>query len=201
MGISVYIEKEFMIERISGFFIFLTLAILIAFQAKYFDFAIPTAILGLFISAIFSKVPEESFQSLIFYSSSFFIFLIGFNLASSDKKFINLWQYSLFAFGTAIVLYSIISEYPQISSGKQFVGPFYWYNQMAGFLMYLIPLPLILFLVGKKKLLWGSLSLFLLGSFVLTYSRASWFSLILALTPLIFLARKAVTQNKKNLGK
>ena len=232
MGISVYIEKEFMIERISGFLIFLTLAILIAFQAKYFDFAIPTAILGLFvsavglfltrkgtlvfpkkitllfvlfllsvfISAIFSKVPEESFQSLIFYSSSFFIFLIGFNLAGSDKKFINLWQYSLFAFGTAIVLYSIISEYPQISSGKQFVGPFYWYNQMAGFLMYLIPLPLVLFLVGKKKLLWGSLSLFLLGSFVLTYSRASWFSLILALTPLIFLARKAVTQNKKILA-
>src|SRR3989304_9813705 len=113
MGISVYIEKEFMIEKISGFLIFLTLVILITFQGKYFDFAIPTAVMGLFVaaislflvrkgnfilpkkitplfvlflialfvSAIFSKVPEESFQSLIFYSSSFFIFLIGFNLA------------------------------------------------------------------------------------------------------------------------
>ena len=220
-----------MIEKISGFLIFLTLVILITFQGKYFDFAIPTAIMGLFVaaislflvrkgnfilpkkitllflfflialfvSAIFSKVPEESFQSLIFYSSTFFLFLIGFNLTSSDKKFVNLWQYSLFIFGAATVLYSFISEFPQISSGRQLVGPFFWYNQMAGFLMYLIPLPLTLFLVSKKKILWGLVSLFLLGGFVLTYSRASWISLILALTPLIFLAKDTFAKNKKVL--
>lgn len=149
------------------------------------------------VSAFASKVPEKSFSAAILYISLFFAFLLGFSLTRTNKKFANWWLSALLVIGLVLVVGYFIADPPDLSTARKFVGPFYWHNQMAAFLMFLIPPAAAYVMLAKKKILAATSLIFFLIAFLLTYSRASWLSLVLAVSPLIFFVRGNLLKNKK----
>ncbi|OGM02046.1 hypothetical protein A2115_02580 [Candidatus Woesebacteria bacterium GWA1_41_8] len=218
-------------EKVTGILSVLALVALILLQGKYFDFGVPTAVLGLFVAAsclllirkslvfvpktvgplffifigwvlvtsFFSKVPEESFSAAVLYVSSLSAFLVGYSLTVRNKEFARWWLTTLLAVGFIFVFGYFIADPPDLTSARKFVGPFFWHNQMAAFLMYLLPISAALIFLGKKKLLTAAITIFLLIAFLLTYSRAAWLSLLAATVPIFFLLKGGLLKNKRLL--
>ncbi|HLD11660.1 MAG TPA: O-antigen ligase family protein [Patescibacteria group bacterium] len=147
----------------------------------------------LFTSSL-SKVPEDSVKEVIRYISLFLFFLIGFQMSLRHKDSIPWFANTFFVLGLFLAGSFFIIELlsGNILEGKQFIGPFYWHNQMGAFLLYLLPLALAFFLLQQEFhfIIWVILNVFIATLFVLTYSRASWLSFILSVIPFLVLARR-----------
>lgn len=142
------------------------------------------SVVGIFISALFSGVPEKSLEAFIEYLAVFTVFSLAFHLGKKEKKYIKYFYLTLIAFGLGLALYYM---YEPLISGNfarliHLSGPFGWYNQMAAFVSYLLPLPLFLFLTKKRyRIINLILAVIILGILLITYSRASLLSVIVGI--------------------
>ncbi|HKZ34508.1 MAG TPA: O-antigen ligase family protein [Patescibacteria group bacterium] len=147
----------------------------------------------LFTSSL-SKVPDDSVKEVIRYISLFLFFLVGFQMSLRHKDSIPWFANTFFVLGLFLVGSFFIIELlsGNLLSGTQFVGPFYWHNQMGAFLLYLLPLALAFFLLQHEFnfIIWVILNVFIATLFVFTYSRASWISFFISVIPFLVLARR-----------
>jgi tetratricopeptide (TPR) repeat protein len=98
-------------------------------------------------------------------------------------------------------LYNLFS-WGELSSGRYFTGSFYWHNQMAGFIIILIPLLLSLFLATRNLYFKFILLLVIFVSFlaiVLTYSRGGWISMLASLMLFFAFSFKKIKSHIKPL--
>jgi O-antigen ligase len=161
---------------------------------KLISLPILTFSLTLIASAVASQVPEESFKKIFIYLASFIFFFVSYSLSHKYKKFLIWFLNIVFIIGLYIVLKFFIIEVlsQNLQAGGKFIGPFYWHNQMAGFLLYLIPFPLVnLFLNRNRKVLvWVIVLIFLMITLGFTYSRGAWLSLTIPIVAFFYLSRK-----------
>ena len=156
--------------------------------------------LTLIASVVTSQVPEESFKKIFIYLASFIFFFVSYSLSHKYKKFLVWFLNIIFIFGLYVVLRFFINDTlaQNLQAGGKFIGPFYWHNQMAGFLLYLIPLPLVSLLLNRKKqtLVWLVVLIFFIITLVFTLSRGAWISLILPVIAGVFFFRKKIKINR-----
>jgi len=134
------------------------------------------------IAGFFSKDISETIWEILKTASYFALFFAIYNLVRK-KKSIQFFLLSSFTIiGTFLVardMYYFFS-WGELQKGTYLVGSFYWHNQMAGFLVILIPLLWNLFLVTRnfyfKPFLFFLLLVLIVG-IVLTQSRGAWLSL------------------------
>ncbi len=161
---------------------------------KLISLPILTFSLTLIASAVASQVPEESFKKIFIYLASFIFFFVSYSLSHKYKKFLIWFLNIVFIIGLYIVLKFFIIEVlsQNLQAGGKFIGPFFWHNQMAGYLLYLIPFPLVnLFLNRNRKVLvWVIVLIFLMITLGFTYSRGAWLSLTIPIVAFFYLSRK-----------
>jgi len=131
--------------------------------------------------------------------STFFLFIIAFTVVTTYKNASGLIV-GFVILGSILITYDL-STYiltGGLSSPSYLSGLFSWHNQMAGFLLFLIPLVLILFIYTKKTLYRLLLILPLgiaLTAMLMTYSRGGWIILVVQTLLLILLFGKNTKRN------
>ena len=175
------------------FSVFMLLLLLLSDKVrapKFISLPILAFSLTLIASAVASQVPEESFKKIFIYLASFIFFFISYSLSHKYKKFLIWFLNITFIIGLYIVLKFFIIEVlsQNLQAGGKFIGPFFWHNQMAGYLLYLIPLPLISIFFKQKKqaFIWFIPLVFLLAALIFTFSRGAWMSFSISLIPLAY---------------
>lgn len=134
------------------------------------------------ISGLFSKDITQTIWEILRTTSYFALFLVVYNLTRKNQQIQNLLLILLVCVGTAFLLKDL---YPflvdrQFAAGVQFAGAFLWHNQMAGFLLFLIPIVFQLFLnVSSRPIRYALLFLltFFFFALILTSSRGGWISM------------------------
>ena len=147
------------------------------------------------VTSLFGVNLNNSIWELLRLLSYFLLFILVFDFCKDSQRRDWLVR-GLIAVSIVVAFYSawmFVSD-ERLQRGLQIIGPFFWHNQMAGFLLLILPLVAALFLFErnkKLKLFLGLLSLFLLGELIFTYSRASWLSILPSgLILLVFYLRK-----------
>lgn len=139
----------------------------------------------MFLSAFFSKEITQAIWEILRTVSYFGLFLTIYNLTRKNN-FAQTFLLLCFAIvGMTFVLKDLYNFFSSgsLSSGNYLVGSFYWHNQMAGFIVVLMPLLLTFFLTTRFlyfKFVLLSAILISLVAIVLTYSRGGWLSLFAA---------------------
>jgi len=158
----------------------------------------------MFLSAFFSQDTTEAIWEILRTLSYFGLFLTIYNLVRKNNFAQTFLLLSFTIVGMAFVLKDLYNffSWGELSSGGRLVGSFYWHNQMAGFIVLLVPLLLSLFLLTKNlyfkfiSLLAIFVSLFAL---VLTYSRGGWISLLASLVLFFAFSFKKIKSHIKPL--
>ena len=156
------------------------------------------------ISSFFSKDISQTIWEVLRTVSYFGLFLTVYALVKNNKSIQSFLLISFITAGSILLikdLYNFFSWYG-LSSGRYLIGSFYWHNQMAGFIVILIPLLLSLFLLIKNlylKFVLLSAILISLIAIVFTYSRGGWLSLIASLLLFFVLSFKKIKSHIKPL--
>ena len=222
IAFSIYFEQSFLINQFlvtgqvgdtqifssifAGFsFLFLTLVLI---KTKAFRFPKTVSlffvlfIIWSLVSTFGSKDIGTSLYQILRLFAYFALFLGVYNLIRTNKKIDNFLIVGFAIVGSLILIRDLFNFVlsGDLLLGKQFRGSFFWHNQMAGFLLFLIPVLLSLFFYFKKPfaktlvLIAVSISLF---AMVVTYSRGGWLSIFLGLIIYVLIILKNV---KINLG-
>ena len=155
------------------------------------------------VTSLFGVNLNNSIWELLRLLSYFLLFILVFDFCKDSQRR-NWLVRGLIAVSAVTAFYSawVFVSDERLQRGLQIIGPFFWHNQMAGFLLLILPLVATLFLFEKNKwtrLFLGLLSLFLLGELIFTYSRGGWISILPSTVILVvFYFRKF--QLKKNLS-
>lgn len=150
------------------------------------------------VSAFFSKETGEGIPFIVKYASYFFIFLISYTVFKDSLRTQKLFLLCFFIGGISLVgkdFYFYISK--TLFLGSAFAGTLGWHNQMAGFLLFLIPLNVFLLLSSKKwyvKVLFVVTLIFIFTAFFYTGSRGGWISFIFGLIVFLLLQTKNYKQ-------
>jgi putative inorganic carbon (HCO3(-)) transporter len=134
------------------------------------------------ISSFFSKDIGQTIWEVLRTASYFSLFLVVYNLTRRNQQIQNFLLILFVSFGGVIMfkdLYIFLLG-KQLASGVQFAGAFLWHNQMAGFLLFLIPIVFQLFLnLSNRPIKYALLFLLTLFFFalILTSSRGGWLSM------------------------
>ena len=156
------------------------------------------------ISSFFSKDISQTIWEILRTVSYFGLFLTVYALVKNNKSIQRFLLISFITVGSILLirdLYNFFS-WGYLSSGRYLIGSFYWHNQMAGFIVILIPLLLSLFLLIKNlylKFVLLSAILISLIAIVFTYSRGGWLSLIASLLLFLALSFKKIKSHIKPL--
>ena len=150
----------------------------------------------IFISAFFSKDISQTIWEILRTASFLALFFAVYNLVRKKKYVQFFLLVSLAILCTLLVVKDMyyFFSWARPEEGRYFTGSFFWHNQMAGFLVILIPLMVSLFLATRqlyyKFFLFLSILILIIG-IVLTQSRGGWLSLlvVLMLFALIYLRR------------
>ncbi len=135
-----------------------------------------------FISSFFSKDVGQTIWEILRTVSYFSLFLVVYNLTRRNQQIQNFLLVLLVPAGAVLILkdlYIFLID-KELTSGTQFAGSFLWHNQMAGFLLFLIPIVFQLFLnISNRSLKYSLLFLLFLFFFalILTSSRGGWLSM------------------------
>lgn len=150
---------------------------------KRFSLIFFTFLIWGFLGTLFSLYLGDSIIEMIRLISLFFLFISIYTL-TVKKPYIFFIFLTTIALATIPLLIHDIVDFllsDSLQSGKYFIGSFYWHNQMAGFLLFLIPLYAALGIENKKrffKVFWFFLTLLSAIFLVLTYSRGAWLSFL-----------------------
>lgn len=155
------------------------------------------------LSTVFSKDPATSIWELLRFFAYSMLFISIYNLVKDNPKTEKMLLWAVAVIFSVFLLrdLQIYVLKGNLVSGAYFMGLMAWHNQMGGFLLFLIPLLLALFLAAKStltKYIYLIMILISLGSLILTRSRGSWLSLVVAFMLFIFLNFKKI--NLKILG-
>lgn len=201
LGLTLVIFGEYMGDSyskliVSLFSFLMLLMLLIKSNVKFpkkLTYLTLLFLIWLLVSTINSKVIELSLVEFIYYVSLMSIFFVGFNT----------FKNSLFTIkGTTIVgsflIYGyFLFEFPSRNflQGVQFTGPFFWHNQMAAFILFILPLSIAYFISSSKhKYLWMLNSVLLFIPLLFTYSRGAWLSIGISITAgAVIFFRKEIT--------
>lgn len=183
-----------------SFLIFSRMGAKIALTTPNKTFVIFTALIILLIP--FSMLPICSVSSVIWWVVYLGIFL-SFQGIVRDERLLK-WMSGMFVALTAIFgIMSIVSFiHVGLISYTRLDGIIGGHNVYGGFL--LIPFLLSLYFSLKKnpiwqKILWIISSAVIFSSIILTFSRGTWFSLVVALTASFFLFRTCISAALKNV--
>lgn len=157
-------------------------------------------ILWMIISSFFSKDIAQTIWEILRTTSYFALFLTIYHLTANNKSAQRFLIISLTAIGAILLIKDVyyFFSWGGLRNGSSLIGTFYWHNQMAGFITFLIPLLLSLFLSFRNiflKLITLSAIFISLISIVFTYSRGGWISLIAALLLFFILSFKKIKSN------
>lgn len=158
-------------------------------------------LVSVIVSSFYSKVPELSLSEIVYFSALFFIF-ISFQSIFRQINFTHYFLSSFFIVFFLLILYYFINYLRfdfSFTNERQFSNPLYWYNQMAAFLSFLIPISLlqVSFAKGRKRIFYIFSSIILSSALLFTYSRASWFSLFLAFSGYLVINKNLIKVSKK----
>ena len=133
---------------------------------------------GILVSTVFSKVPDTSFHPGLYSMVFAGIFFVSYLLGKTNFKYTLFTYFFSYSIGLYVVMRHLLTEIlsGRMGQGKLFIGPFFWHNQMAAYLLYLIPLPLSILIFSKRKnsFLWILVLIVLIFSLTITQSRASF---------------------------
>ncbi|MBN1168795.1 O-antigen ligase family protein [Candidatus Woesebacteria bacterium] len=163
-------------------------------------------ITGFTLSTIFSRITELSLFTYLFYLSNVIAFLVGSSISKIHKNNTVIYS-SLIYLISFIVSFAFFVKEALIrdlfSLHTAFIGPFYWHNQMAGFLLFFVPSVFLVIPRIKNKILkiYIIMSGILLSIFlILTMSRGGWLIYFLTLIYLLFEFRKSSIEKKRLLS-
>lgn len=137
------------------------------------------------VASLFSRDIGESIWETVKFVSFGFLFLATYNLNRKNPKAQIFLMLSFAIVGFLLLARDLLLFFSEPGTrGNYFVGSFYWHNQMAGFLLFLIPI-LLNFCVRVRQLFF-KMGFFLMlviavVAMILTYSRGGWLSIIVAL--------------------
>lgn len=143
-------------------------------------------IIWMIISLTYSRNINDSIWEILRITSFFSLFFVMFNLIYENKKLVRSFLVFFILFGIVLLLkdlYGFIGNSGLKNAGL-FQGSLVWHNQMAGFLLFLIPINLSLLIKSKPlqvRLLFASSFFIALFAMLLTYSRGGWISLFISL--------------------
>ncbi|RKZ28347.1 hypothetical protein DRQ36_10580 [bacterium] len=134
------------------------------------------------LSSIFSADPDASMGELLTFAGILSAALIAYSLPRDEKDISRmLFILLLGAFAvTAVGWYFYLLGKFTISGGhemvRHFIGPFFWKNPMAGYLVLFIPVTVCISLYNKGISRWAAaiLAVLMLGGLLLTRSRGGW---------------------------
>ena len=170
---------------------------------------IPSICLLLFIGwmlagSFFSSYIGETIWEILRIASYFALFLTIYNLIRKNKLTQSFLLTCFVISGSILLvkdLYNFFS-WGGLSNGSYLVGSFYWHNQMAGFIVVLIPLLLSFFLASRNlyfKFVLLSIIFLSLVAIVFTYSRGGWISLVASLMLFSVISFKKIKSHIKPL--
>lgn len=157
-----------------------------------------------FLSGSYSKDLGETVWEILRSLSYFMLFITTYNLCRNN---VSVQKYMLASFSflaTAVLIkdFAAFIRSGELSSGVYFGGTFYWHNQMAGFLIFVIPILLAFFLKLNNpipKFVTMAVIIFTSIMMVVTYSRGGWISLGVSLILFTALSFDAVKKHLKLL--
>jgi len=158
----------------------------------------------MFISTFFSKDIGQTIWEVLRTVSYFSLFLTIYNLTRKNRLTQSFLLTCFVISGSILLvkdLYNFFS-WGELSNGRYLVGSFYWHNQMAGFIVVLLPLLLSLFLASRNlyfKLILLLVIFVSLLAIVFTYSRGGWISLLAALILFSVISFKKIKSHIKPL--
>ncbi len=154
-------------------------------------------LLWMFLSGYFSKDKGETVWEIVKMISLYFVFISIYTLTRKSHQIQTKILAVFVCIGSIFLLFDL---YKYISSGDfhdklYFIGSFYWHNQEAGFLIFLIPILLGLLLQAKKLTYKIPLLIVLfLSSFALVYTHSvgAWISVGGGILVFAFLEKKRI---------
>ena len=166
---------------------------------RYLSFVLLFFVTWFLISTFFSREIGLSVWSFIRFFSYFVLFVSIYNFVNKNGHAQKVLLCGIVIVSLAVLLTNYFSFVVDgdLNSGKPFSGSFFWYNQMAGFLLFIIPMLLNLFLNIKNmflKSIFFALTGFSVFLMILTTSRAGWISLAISL---LFFALLSIREVKK----
>lgn len=155
------------------------------------------------VTSLFGVNLNNSIWELLRLLSYFLLFILVFDFCKNSQRRDWLVR-GLIAVSIVVAFYSAWMFFAdeRLQRGLQIIGPFFWHNQMAGFLLLILPLVATLFLFEKNKwirIFLGLLSLFLLAELIFTYSRGGWISILPSTVILVVFYLRRFTLQKSYL--
>jgi O-antigen ligase len=154
------------------------------------------------ISTLQSQAIDKSIFELIKTTSFVLLFLGIFNLLRNNPHLQRITIVSLVLIFSLIIVkdFAFYLANEDFNNNQYFRGSLFWHNQMAGFLILIMPI-LGNISLGIKKFYLKIISFLLLAilfiSFIFTFSRAGWLSLAIALIIFVFLVIKQIKKKPK----
>jgi O-antigen ligase len=132
------------------------------------------------------------------------LFLVIYNASAIYKPASTIFLRMFTVISSLILFYDLYGFVASgdLQNGRYFIGSFFWHNQIAGFLLFLIPILVSFLLTTRSKFFKTFLfitSALAIAGFVQTYSRGAWLSFFGALVLFVFLYRKFLLEKKKTL--
>jgi len=189
--------------HVSVFGVFISLILILQIIKHRLKISIPITLafvafnLVVVILTMNSRVPEKSYDFLLFYAVLFAAYSLSYHLQNTHSRFMNWFVDVFLLIGGVICVISFVVQIPQVIAGERFVGPFYWHNQMAAFLMMLIPISVYkLIMSSRYKLIYIITFVFLVFLLLVTYSRSVWGILLFIVLINILIFRKFINIKK-----
>ncbi|MCA9397601.1 O-antigen ligase family protein, partial [candidate division WWE3 bacterium] len=156
------------------------------------------------LSVSSSTVMEESLFSLIHYIGIFLVFVLAFSITMKQELFLEWLANILLLFGTGYVGYYLIGGFSSGSflSGQKLIGTFTWHNQMAAFILYLIPIALGFawkYRDDRRGWIFSAIAVLHAIALVLTYSRGAWLSAVAAGIIALLLGVRVASFSKRSV--
>ena len=134
------------------------------------------------ISSFYSKNVGESIVEVVKMFAFLVIFAVTYTFIKINPKVQNLFLI-IFAVTTSVLVLKDLPSFilKELKGGLHFGGSFFWHNQTAGFLLFVIPILLSLFFIARNifvKSILLVLTILCIISMIVTYSRGGWLSLL-----------------------
>ncbi len=149
----------------------------------------------LFFSALSLFFSFSAYNSFAYFLQIFSVGILFFVVSSLHFSYKDLKIFINVILGTAFIL-CLIGFYFYITGHySRLTSIFYWPNPFAGYLLFVIPLGLIIFLKSKKKVFIAPLLIVFFTAFILTGSRGAFLALIIPLIFVFYYQRKNLKKN------